>query len=115
MLLTASSQNFLNDPEQSKAVINFIIYHHAPYRSAFEFSTNEQYEEHIRDVELRSLSGDLVKSFEELEIANYLTEHGVEFRYEEPFKTAYGDTKAQAVSAGLLSPRLRVSTSSTSH
>ena len=77
----------LEDPEQSKAVINFIIYHHAPYRSAFEFSTNEQYEEHIRDVELRSLSGDLVKSFEELEIANYLTEHGVEFRYEEPFKT----------------------------
>ena len=76
----------LNDPEQSKAVITFIIYHHAPYRSAFEFDTYEQYEEHIRDVELRTLSGDLVKSFEELEIANYLTEHEVEFRYEEPFK-----------------------------
>ena len=76
----------LNDPEQSKAVINFILYYHAPYRSAFEFDTYEQYGEYIRDVELRTLSGDLVKSFEELEIANYLTEHGVESRYEEPFK-----------------------------
>ena len=36
----------------------------------------------MRGVELRTLNGDLVKSFEELEIANYLTEHGVEFRYE---------------------------------
>ena len=30
----------------------------------------------------------LVKSFEELEIANYLTEHGVEFQYEDPYETA---------------------------
>ena len=30
----------------------------------------------------------MVKSFEELEIANYLTEQGVEFRYEDPYETA---------------------------
>ena len=80
--------DLLNDPEQSKAVIDFIVYHHAPYRSAFEFDTLGEYEEHVRGVELRTLSGDLVKSFEELEIANYLTEHGVEFRYEDPYETA---------------------------
>ena len=76
----------LNDPEQSKAVIDFIVYHHAPYRSAFEFATHDEYEEYVRGVELRTLSGDLVKSFEELEIANYLTEHGVEFQYEDPYE-----------------------------
>ena len=76
----------LNDPEQSKAVIDFIVYHHAPYRFAFEFDTHDEYEEYVRVVELRTLSGDLVKSFEELEIANYLTEHGVEFRYEESYE-----------------------------
>ena len=78
----------LNDPEQSKAVIDFIVYHHAPYKSAFEFDTLDGYEEYVRGVELRTLSGNLVKSFEELEIANYLTEHGIEFRYEEPYETA---------------------------
>ena len=78
----------LNDPEQSKAVIDFIVYHHAPYRSAFEFDTHDEYEEYVRDIELRTLSGVLVKSFEELEIANYLTEHSIEFRYEDPYETA---------------------------
>ncbi len=78
----------LNDPEQSRAVIDFIIYHHAPYRSAFEFDTLEEYDEFVRDVELRTLSGVLVKSFEELAIANFLTEHGVEFRYEDRYETA---------------------------
>ncbi len=78
----------LNDPEQSKSVIDFIIYHHAPYKSAFDFDTLYEYEEYVRDIELRTLSGVLVKSFEELEIANYLTEHGVEFRYEDPYGTA---------------------------
>ena len=79
-------RELLNDPEQSKAVIDFIVYHHASYRSAFEFDTHDEYEEYVRVVELRTLSGDLVKSFEELEIANYLTEHGVEFRYEESYE-----------------------------
>ena len=78
----------LSDPEQSRAVIDFIVYHHAPYRSAFEFDTLDQYEEYVREVELRTLGGDLVKSFEELSIANYLTEHGVEFRYEDRYETA---------------------------
>ena len=78
--------DLLNDPEQSKAVIDFIVYHHEPYRSAFDFDTLDEYEDYVRGVELRTLSGDLVKSFEELEIANYLTEHGIEFRYEDPYE-----------------------------
>ncbi len=78
----------LNDPDQSKAVIEFIVYHYAPYRSAFEFDTLGQCEEYVRGVEPRTLSGVLVKSFEELEIANYLTEHGIEFRYQDWYETA---------------------------
>ncbi len=72
----------LEDPRQSHTVTTFIANHSAPYRSAFDFKTQTGYEEYVRSVELRTLSGDLVKSFEELEIANYLTERGVEFRYE---------------------------------
>ncbi len=76
----------LNDPEQSKAVIDFIAYHYAPYRSVFDFTTPDQYKEYVRNVELRTLSGDLVKSFEELVIANYLTEYGIEFEYERRYE-----------------------------
>ena len=45
----------LNDPEQSKAVIDFIVYHYAPYRSAFEFDTLGQYEEYVRGVETKDV------------------------------------------------------------
>ena len=70
----------MGDPQQSEAVIDFIAYSHAPYSSAFDFKTRAEYDEYVRNVELRTLSKDLVKSFEELAIANYLTEHGIDFR-----------------------------------
>ena len=76
----------LEDPRQSDAVKNFIVHHSAAYRSAFDFNTPAEYDEYIRSVELRTLNGDLVKSFEELEIANYLTEHGVKFEYEASYE-----------------------------
>ena len=76
----------LADAAQSRAVIDFIGYHQASYRSAFDFDTQAEYGEYIRNVELRTLSGDLVKSFEELVIANYLTEHGIEFQYEAQYE-----------------------------
>ena len=79
-------QDLMGDPQQSEAVIDFIAYHHAPYHSAFDFNTHAEYDEYVRSVELRTLSGDLVRSFEELAIANYLTEHDIEFRYEAPYK-----------------------------
>ena len=76
----------LDDPQQSDSVTNFITYHRAPHYSVFDFDTPAKYNEYIRRVDLRTLSGDLVKSFEELLIANYLTEHGINFRYEAPYK-----------------------------
>ena len=72
----------LNDPVQSGTILDFIAYHLAPYRSAFDFEGEVEYEEYVRGVELRTLSGVLVKSYEELVTANYLTEHEVDFKYE---------------------------------
>lgn len=75
----------LHDPAQSRSLAEFIAYRQAPYRSAFEFRSRTEYDEYVRSIELRTLSGDLVKSYEELVIANYLTEHGVEFNYERQY------------------------------
>ena len=54
----------------------------APYRSEHEFRTWGDYVDYIRSHEIRSLKGDLVKSFEECEIANFLYLNGVEYEYE---------------------------------
>ncbi len=79
-------RTLLQDSAQSKRVANFIAYHASPYHSPFEFESIGDYQEYVRSVELRTLSGDLVKSLEELVIANFLTEHGIEFRYEDPYE-----------------------------
>ncbi|MCY4654770.1 MAG: UvrD-helicase domain-containing protein [Dehalococcoidia bacterium] len=80
----------LRDPGQAREVLEFIANHQASYRSAFTFKTPAEYDEYVRQVEIRALSGDRVRSFEELLIANHLTEYGVRFRYERnyPVETA---------------------------
>ena len=76
----------LDDPQHSAAIINFIASYGWAYESAFDFDTEDEYDAYIRGVELQTLSGARVRSFEELEIANYLTEHGVKFCYERDYE-----------------------------
>ena len=78
--------SLLADPGQQDHVIDFLAYHNKPYRSAFDFRTRKEYEEYVRRVELRTLNNILVKSYEELLIANHLTEHGIRFEYEADYE-----------------------------
>ncbi len=72
--------------DQSEEIQDFIAYHRAPYRSPFEFENQGEYYEYVRDWEPRTLRGDLVKSLEEVEVANFLTLNGIEFVYEEQYQ-----------------------------
>jgi DNA helicase-4 len=59
-----------------------------PYRSAFDFANMAEYQEYVRTNELRTLQGELVKSFEEVVVANFLTIHGIEYVYERNYEVA---------------------------
>ncbi|MCP4410312.1 MAG: UvrD-helicase domain-containing protein [Gammaproteobacteria bacterium] len=63
----------------------FILGHLKPYKSESEFNTLADYMSYVRTIELRALSGDLVKSFAELDIANFLFFNGVSFEYEKRY------------------------------
>ncbi len=76
----------LDDPQASDAAANFIASYHGAYESAFDFENRDEYNAYIRSVDLRTLSGVRVKGFEELEIANFLTKHGIRFCYERPYE-----------------------------
>ena len=58
----------------------------APYRSQQEFRNWSEYHDYIRKFDIRSLKGDVVRSFEECEIANFLYLHGVPYEYEAPYE-----------------------------
>ena len=76
----------LLDPLQKKAVKDFISRNGYVYQSPFDFKTPAEYRQYVRNIELRSLSGDPVKSHAELAIANYLTAYGIEVAYEGPYE-----------------------------
>lgn len=58
-----------------------------PYRNWFDFTTEAEYLEYVRTNELRTLKGEVVKSFEEVFIANYLAIQGVRYEYERSYET----------------------------
>ena len=78
-------ESLLLDPSLARPVHDFITNHLHPYRSPFDFDTEEEYNSYVRGVELRALSGKPVRSFEELAIANFLTLNGVRFHYERAY------------------------------
>ena len=56
------------------------------YKPAWEFKSQAQYTQYLLDVEPRALNGRLLKSYEECEIANWLTIKGIKFEYEHPYE-----------------------------
>lgn len=53
----------------------------------FDFETQEDYENYVRDNEYRTLNGELVKGYQELIIANWLCRNGIIYQYEAPYKS----------------------------
>ena len=67
----------------------------APYASQHEFKNWGEYWDYIRKFNIRTLQGEVVKSFEECEIANFLYLNGIEYKYEAPYehKTATSEKR----------------------
>ena len=74
------------DPKKAGLIIKMVSGFPTEYREPFDFETPQEYEEYVRDAELRTLNGELVKSFEELTVANFLATNGVRYTYEKPYK-----------------------------
>lgn len=57
-----------------------------PLPNEVNFKTLGEYIHYLKNQEIRSLKGDVVKSFAELEIANYLFLNGIEYVYEASYE-----------------------------
>ena len=79
-------RRMLTDPHLSGAVLNLLSTMTAEYRTPFDFNSPAEYQQYVRDSELRTLNLDLAKSFEELAISNFLSQQGIVFQYEKPYE-----------------------------
>lgn len=72
--------------EYRNSLLSYFGNERFPYRNPFDFESMQDYYEYVRSNELRTLKNEVVKSFEECVIANFLSFHGVHYEYEKPYK-----------------------------
>ena len=85
-LLTDIIKNLLDHPQHGRELIRWLAYDATPYRSEHEFRSMGEYWDYIRNHDIRSLQGELVKSLEECIIANFLYLNGVCYEYERRYE-----------------------------
>lgn len=79
-------KELLKDSEYVDKFIHFLVNVRFQTKDEFEFNTLDEYNEYLKDNPLKTLKGDTVKSFGELQIANYLYINGIDYEYEASYK-----------------------------
>jgi DNA helicase IV len=90
--VTTAFEQLLHEAPYRALFLECAFLHSEHYISPFDFDSLEAYERDRGSRELRTLSGELVKSTEELRIANWLTLHGIDFQYETRYPADTADT-----------------------
>lgn len=72
--------------EVSKSIIGWFSYARLEGKSEWDFKKKHNYYTYVEKLDLRTLQGEQVKSYEELMIANWLFENGVEYEYEPDYE-----------------------------
>lgn len=75
--------------------IDYFLYRLLPIKSRFDFKSQQEYVAYCKRYELRTLNGERVKSYEELAIANFLFQMGVQYKYEAPYKVDTANTQSR--------------------
>ena len=76
----------------SRAIIQFFAHFLVDPKTEWDFKTKHDFYTHMEAQDLRTLQGEKVKSYEELQIANWLYENGVEYEYEPVYEYKIPET-----------------------
>lgn len=78
--------------EVSKAIIQWFAHFLVEPKTEWDFKTKHEFYTHMEAQDLRTLQGEKVKSYEELQIANWLYKNGVEYEYEPVYEHKIPET-----------------------
>jgi len=81
------------DKEFLRKLNEYFAFHRTPYKSEFYFKSKGEYIDFLHNNQVRSLNGELVKSFEECEIANFLYINGIDYIYERDYEVETASKK----------------------
>jgi DNA helicase IV len=92
-LIARLFSEMIGDEVDREAVLGFVAYHRYPAKYLDDFDKHADYLRYMRKQEPRTLRGELVKSFEELLIADWLTMNSVRYEYEYPYEHSTASRK----------------------
>jgi len=80
LLLNMQSDTYLN------LLSTYLLYNRVVAKSEFEFKTQAEYDEYLRLNPPTTINNETVKSYGEMDIANFLMQNGVAYIYERSYK-----------------------------
>ena len=79
-------KELIKDEKYLEELINLIVDHNYLGKDEFSFETKSEYNDYLKINPLITIRGEEVKSFGELEIANYLFTNNINYEYEKQYK-----------------------------
>ena len=79
-------KNLMENPEYLKRLCEYSLYHRNVMRTESDFSTQAEYNEYLSTNVPTTLKGEIVKSYGELDIANFLFQNQIPYEYEASYK-----------------------------
>lgn len=78
-------QERLKEPEYAALLMTYLLFHRVEGKSEFDFTDERTYQEYLETNPPTTILGERVKSYGEMEIANFFSQHGIRYQYEESY------------------------------
>lgn len=77
---------YMKDPKYLNLLCQYFLFNHKYDKSEFDFQSSSEYEDYLRMNPPVTLKGERVKSYGEVDIANYLYRNGIAYSYEAEYE-----------------------------
>lgn len=98
--------SYLKNQNYLSKLCDYLTYSSTTQKSEFDFSTETEYKEYLKANPPITLRGEQVKSYGEMDIANFLFQNGIDYVYEKSYFIDTRTKKTCAISSRLLSARI---------
>ncbi|MBR6617567.1 MAG: UvrD-helicase domain-containing protein [Oscillospiraceae bacterium] len=79
-------QNLMKSDAYMSLLSSYLLYNKVVAKSEFDFTSEQEYKEYLTLNPPATLNHETVKSYGEMDIANFLTQNGIRYIYEHPYE-----------------------------
>lgn len=92
-LIQEKLDEYIQKTEYLSILTSYLLFNKVAAKSEFEFTSRTEYDEYLKLNPPTTLKSEIVKSYGEMDIANFLSQNGISYIYEHPYKI---DTRTES-------------------